>query len=123
MNVRWTFRPRGAYPKGILPSEHVSVRLVYNGTYRLKSSRTANMSRSETLPSESGEGARGSFVTQLLPIEVDSLAHSPSVILVDAVTRMPPVSPAGSVTSGSEYPPDIHSIPSVSLRYSQREAK
>ena len=44
MNVRWTFRPRGAYPKGILPSEHVSVHLVCSGTYQLKSSRTANMS-------------------------------------------------------------------------------
>ena len=44
MNVRWTFRPRGAYPKGILLSEHVSVHLVCSGTYQLKSSRTANMS-------------------------------------------------------------------------------
>ena len=30
------------------------------------------------------------------------------------------VSPAGSVTSGSESPLDSHSIPSVSLRYSQQ---
>ena len=30
-------------------------------------------------------------------------------------------SPAGSVASGSECPPDIHSTPSVSLRYSRRE--
>ncbi|MBQ7389859.1 MAG: hypothetical protein IJW02_01985 [Clostridia bacterium] len=27
------------------------------------------------------------------------------------------VSPAGSVTSGSDSPPDCHSTPSVSLRY------
>ena len=31
--------------------------------------------------------------------------------------RNPPVSPAGSGTSGSDSPPECHSIPSVSLRY------
>ena len=30
---------------------------------------------------------------------------------------VPPVSPAGSGTSGSDNPPECHSIPSVSLRY------
>ena len=57
MNVRWTFRPRGAYPKGILPSEHVSVHLVCSGTYQLKSSRTANMSpQARPAPRRSANG-------------------------------------------------------------------
>jgi len=33
------------------------------------------------------------------------------------------VSPAGSVTSGSDSPPDCYSIPSVSLRWSRLRAR
>ena len=49
---------------------------------------------------------------------------SPLQLLLSLYTREPTIpqslrdsSPAGSVTSGSDSPPDCHSIPSVSLRY------
>ena len=62
------------------------------------------------LPSPLGRGDHA--VVGEVGYERSKILPHPSLALL-----VPPVSPAGSGTSGSDSPPECHSIPSVSLRY------